>query len=336
MNGFLKKHGWEFESPLAQDGSSRSYARVSKGNQNAILMMNERNTPGHHIEDFIRISGWLNSIGLNAPEIYEADGPYLLIEDFGDQSFKKAMAQGEDAHKLYGLANDVLTTLSVKDCPLALPDYDQSKVHEKRRWIIDWYLPTQLSSSSLHGASVQSTNAKMDHTHKACNDGVVVGVDIEEIAQNYLNVWEEIERQLPPCPQGFLHIDYHAENLMWLPDCTDLARVGILDFQGAMIGPKPYDLANLLEDMRFDVPKDIREEILGKYDEEFRSWYRILATQFHCRLMGQVIWWEKEQGKPQYLQYLPRLQNYIREALKDPLLKPLAKYFSTIGLDFNP
>ncbi|MEM7680180.1 MAG: phosphotransferase [Pseudomonadota bacterium] len=302
---FLNTHGWSYEQPLAQDGSSRSYARVSKGDQSAILMINEGNTPGHHVEDFVSISGWLNSIGLNAPEIYEADGPYFLIEDFGDQTFKKAIEGGANANELYALADEVLTTLSVKECPLTLPDYYQSKVHEKRRWIIDYYLPTVIDVD-----------------------------DIEGVAQEYLNVWEEIERQLPECSQGFLHIDYHAENLMWMPDREGLARVGILDFQGGMIGPKPYDLANLLEDMRFDVPADIRDNILTKYDEEFRAWYRILATQFHCRLVGQIIWWEKEQGKPQYKQYLPRLKNYIHEALKDPLLRPLKNYFTDIELDF--
>lgn len=303
MNDFLNKYGYTLIQPIAQDGSSRSYARVAKGSHSAILMHAPENTPGHQIVDFIRIAEWLNSIGLNAPDIYEAEGLYLLLEDFGDTSFKQAIEQGTDVSQLYELAHEVLTTLSMAECPLALPDYYESNVHKKRRWIIDYYLPTQ---------------REVD--------------DVEAVAQEYLNVWEGVERSLPPCPQGFLHIDFHVENLMWLPDQAGLKRCGILDFQGGMIGPKPYDLGNLLEDMRFDVPAEIRAQILSHYDEEFRAWYRVLATQFHCRLMGQIIWWDQEQGKPRYRQYLPRLQNYLVEALKDPLLQPLDEFFRKINL----
>lgn len=307
VNEFLDKHGWTAQQAFPQDGSSRHYFRIEKNNQTAILMdCSENPSPGHHQEDFIRIAGWLNSVGLKAPEIFEAEGSFLILEDFGDRPFKKAIAEGVNAKDLYNLAHEVLSTLSVQECPLDLPDYYESRVHEGRRHIIDWYIPTVFDLENL-----------------------------DEIASQYLLCWEEIERSLPKCPKGFLHIDFHAENLMFLESEQGIKQCGILDFQGAMMGPKPYDLANLLEDARTDVDESIKNTVLKTYDEDFQAWYRVLGTQFHCRLMGQFIKISYETGDDKYLKYLPRVASYIDQALENPILSPLKLFFGDLGLDFN-
>ena len=306
MNQFLDRYGWSVVKEFPQDGSVRKYCRVEKNNQTAILMdAVEPEASGNRIDDFIRIGEWLNTIGLKAPEIYEADGPYLLLEDFGDVSFKSAIEQGSDVAELYSLARDILEVMKDEDCPLELPDFYDARVYKGREFLIDWYLPAIGFENGQH------------------------------VLNAYLEAWNEIENTLPDCPQGFLHIDFHVENLMWLPEEQGIKRCGILDFQGAMIGPKPYDLANLLEDARADVSEDIRTDILSQYDVEFCAWYRVLATMFHCRLMGQFIKIALEQDNDKYLQYLPRVSGYINEALNDPILGPLNTFFKDIKLDFS-
>jgi len=144
-------------------------------------------------------------------------------------------------------------------------------------------------------------------------------------------------------PQGFLHIDYHFENLMWMPEGKDMNRCGMLDFQGAMNGPVPYDLANLLEDARVDVPSHLREAMLDRFCEDmtpaeedtFRSWYRVLATQFHCRVIGQFIRLAVRDGKMRYLQHMPRVAGYINEALTDPVLAPLKQWLDKHNVRFD-
>ena len=53
-------------------------------------------------------------------------------------------------------------------------------------------------------------------------------------------------------PQAFMHRDYHSRNLLVVDATTPadamLANPGIIDFQGAMVGPITYDLASLLRD----------------------------------------------------------------------------------------
>lgn len=307
-------HGWTKQSPVGQDSSIRRYFRVQKGRQNAILMEtvpdgSAHATPGHSLGDFIRIQAWLEEIGLKPPAIYEADleQGYLLLEDFGDLCFRETMKISGRAKAMYVLAARVLEHLSQTQCPLELPKYYDSHVHKRHRRVLDWYMPAARGVKNEDG-----------------------------LLEAYKSVWDEIESSLPPCPQGFLHIDFHAENLMWLPDESGLKRCGILDFQGAMHGPKPYDLANLLEDARSDVPADLRMRILKRFDVETRCWYRVLATQFHCRVIGQFIKQACIDGNTSYLPHIPRLENYMRDALQDPLLKPLKQFFDDCGVDFSP
>ena len=303
----LQTSGWSVVAAIGEDGSSRRYTRIAKNNRTAVLMeMTGPATPGHDIHDFIRIGQWLRSIGVNAPDIYDTGDGFLILEDFSDLSFKKALGQGADQSLLYALAADVLKTITAAPCPLALPDYFQSHVHAGHRRVIDWYLPVAHQKQNTDG-----------------------------ILEDYAKAWVAIEKNLSPPALGFVHADYHAENLMWLPGRSGLHRCGLLDFQGAMRGPLAYDLANLLEDPRQPINPDLRDAILQNHDPDFRGWYRVLATQFHCRVIGQFIKLAMRAGKPRYLAYIPALEAYIREALHDPLLAPLQAFFNDIGLDFS-
>jgi len=303
---FLTQEGWAIAAPLGQDSSLRRYFRVAKGKAHAVLMEavpddSPLAMTGHKMGDFIRIANWLRSVGLSAPEIYAQDlaGGYMILEDFGGLSFKQALDDGQE--RLYDCAADVLDHLAAQQNLPDLPQYYESHVHARHRYVMDYYARPK---------------------------------NVEEAVTRYLAAWQTIEASLSPCPQGFLHIDFHAENLMVLEGRTGLQKCGLLDFQGAMIGPVPYDLVNLLEDARRDVPDDIRAKILARYDKTFQNWYRVLGTQFHCRVIGQFIKLAEE-GKPQYLAHIPRLEEYIKTALRDPLLLPLKTFFEEWGVDFS-
>ena len=110
-----------------------------------------------------------------------------------------------------------------------------------------------------------------------------------------------------------------------------------------MRGPLPYDLANMLEDIRSDVPEDVRKAMLDRYcsgmskeDREiFESWYRVLATQFHCRIIGQCLKLAIAGGRDDLLIFLPRVASYLQTGLKNSLLEPLQKWFMSEGIDFT-
>lgn len=323
---FLVRTGWSAAniSAVGEDSAFRRYFRLQATNGHTAILMeavpdgSAYVTPGHNMKDFIRISEYLRGLGLRAPDIFEVDSEegYMLLEDFGSTSFKMALDAGHDRTELYALATDVLKFLhqNAKAGDIVLPEYYASHVHTGRRRLVDWFMPVQKGVPNRDG-----------------------------LAEEYLAVWDSIEKSLPPVPQGFLHIDYHFENLMWMPDKADKDRCGILDFQGAMTGPVPYDLANLLEDARVDVPADLRQAMLDRFcegmdavaEQNFRNWYRVLATQFHCRVLGQFIRLAVRDGKPRYLQHLPRVAGYINEGLKDPVLAPLKSWLDNHGVSFD-
>lgn len=301
---FIEKHGWSVAEILPQDGSARSYMRIEK-NGNQALFMDCGPTEGisyiTRLSDFVRIGNWIASLGLCAPQIYEGDEKtnVAIIEDFGNISMKQAIIDGEDPKRLYAAANEILSVLQAAQCPLELPHYKTSFMRTARQRFVDWYVPVY---------------------RRAMNeDGLV---------NNYHSMWDEVEAQLDPYKESFMHVDFHVENLMYLDGGQGVNALGIIDFQEAMIGPESYDLSNLCEDMRADVPQDIQDALKANKDDNFLCWQRVLGTQFHTRLLGQCLRWAMHDNKPGYLKYYPRLLNYTKNALDDPILKPFKDWLA--------
>lgn len=308
---------------IGEDWATRRYFRVGGADGSFILMESVPDhvvfaAPGHRIADFIRIAATLRVAGLHAPEIVAVDERegYVLMEDMGDVSFYTAIENGEDQGALYTLATDALCRMgdAFTANTLKLPLYRDTHVHKGRRRVIDWYAPLVRGSMNPEG-----------------------------VVDDYLTVWDDIEKQLPPAQSGFVHGDYHVQNLMLCAGERDLGRCGILDFQGAMWGPLAYDLANLLGDIRRDVPKDMADAALARRTknmtkdekETFAAWLSVLMMQFHCRVAGQVIRLAAVSGKPAHLRHMPRIQNYMREGLKNPALAPLAAWFARENITFD-
>lgn len=315
-----RKIGVETLHPLPRDVSPREYFRGRKGDRDFILMLYPDASAPHReeMQGFIRLGAWLGQQGIKTPALYEKDEQqcYALFEDLGAQSFGARLRDGSvNQEVLYTLATDVLITLGhAEHLPDGLPLYKDSRIHENRRQIVDYY---------------------MTLLHKERPDNQTV--------QSYLSVWDKIESALSPCPQGFVHGDYHLENMIYVTHETNVKRCGLIDYQDALHGPLPYDLVNLLEDARIDVPQDLRAAMIDRYCDgmsapdkaAFLDWYRVLGTQFHCRVLGLFIKLSAEQGRDSYLVHINRLQNYIKDALENPILLPLKVWFEKEGVDFS-
>jgi aminoglycoside/choline kinase family phosphotransferase len=304
---FLFQHKWENPQFLPQDGSSRSYARVHKGDQTAMFVWYA--PTGNTLDYYIKIDDFLKKNGIRTPEIYAADPKqgFAILEDFGNVSMKQAMIDGADKATLYAKACETLKQLRTMTNLPPMMDFRNSNCYIGARRVIDWYLP--------------ATSLKANRP--------------DEVTR-FFKVWDGIEAQLPPPAQGFIYVDFHAENIHVLKDGT----LGFIDFHdpitnSPLYGPLMYDLSNLLFDMRMEVPEDIRKAAMKDLTQEEKNWVFILATMFHCRLLGQCIRWAIVDNKAGYLKYLPRLENYVREALKNPALAPLKHYFDDLGLDFT-
>jgi aminoglycoside/choline kinase family phosphotransferase len=125
--------------------------------------------------------------------------------------------------------------------------------------------------------------------------------------------------------------DYHAENLIWLPERTGAARVGLLDFQDAMAGHPAYDLVSILQDARRDVPPEVEAAMIARYvaatgqdGETFRAAYAVLGVQRNLRILGVFGRLCIMGGKSHYIDLIPRVWGLLLRDLEHPALSPVA------------
>ncbi|MDY0028881.1 MAG: phosphotransferase [Pseudobdellovibrionaceae bacterium] len=312
--------------PIGEDWSQRKFFRVRKGDKTAILVhsvpdYDPKAVAGHKLGDFIDIGKFLSGMSVSVPEIYATDlnRGMMLIEDFGDRDFVELVSDRNKQKQAdaYRLATRCLMHLykSGPSLPIEITDYSRSHIHKGRQRVVDWYLPAVLKRKNPDFQIIE-----------------------------YMSLWEKIEIGLPPVEKRFLHGDFHPGNLMYLPERVGYHQVGLIDFQGGMIGPAPYDLVNLLEDARRDVPEDIKKACLDQFvgalppaeRESFLAWYPVLAAQFHFRVIGQAIKLALRSDITRLMGLMPVLSRHIRKDLKNPLLAPMRQWFDDLGVSFDP
>ena len=315
---FLTDHGWsdaEFQT-MGADMGLRRYAKLLRGKDTALLMDTSRCGERESLNNFIKIADYLRDFGVNTPKIYHYDlGTSLsIIEQLGEESLGFKKNNNHDPNEIYQIAIHALVTIKneAKSNDLNLTNYNDTHLRECLDQFVDYYVP--VASSHEAGRNIQD---------------------------EFQSTLKEIEENLPPCPMGFCHADYHLENLMW---CSDKeGGYGLIDFQDAFWGFCGYDLINLLEDARQTVPNDIKTEMKNIYcsdmtekeREIFEAWYTYLSMHFHCRVIGLFIKFAKENGGTEFLAHIPRLQGYIKQNLKDPLMKPLNEFMIKNQISFD-
>ncbi|WP_299349139.1 phosphotransferase [uncultured Shimia sp.] len=299
IDQFLSQAGWSeaLAKPLAGDASNRRYVRLSQGKKRAVLM-DAPPTSGEDVRPFVTIATWLRNAGLSAPEILfeDPDNGLLLLEDLGDDIFVRVVADAPDQElPLYRAATDVLLSLHRLPAPDTLVAYTPQRMAEMTAPVYDWYL-------------------------RGCGGDPSKSSGLVAPFQDILEA---------NCPETDVIIlrDYHAENLLWLPDRQGVARVGLLDFQDALVGHRSYDLASLLQDIRRDVPLEIEEAMILHYvehsgleEQRFRVAYAAQAVQRNLRILGIFARLCLHSGKPHYVDYMPRLWSLILRGLNHPAL----------------
>jgi aminoglycoside/choline kinase family phosphotransferase len=311
MADFLAARGWAGVDPvrLAGDASFRSYYRLTDGGRRAVLM--DAPPPLEDVRPYVEVAKLLCRLGLSAPEIHAEDPEhgFLLIEDFGDDTYTRLLADGADETALYGLAIDTLVALqravAATGVP-TLPAYDEERLLAEAALLTDWYAPAVL------GAKLPDT-----------------------VREDYLARWRAVVPDAAlPGPTLVLR-DYHVDNLMLLPGRPGVRGCGLLDFQDAVTGPASYDLMSLLEDARRDVPPELREAMIERYLAAFPGLDRaaflrsaaILAAQRNCKILGIFTRLWRRDGKPAYLPHIPRVWRLLEDDLRrEPELRPVAEW----------
>jgi hypothetical protein len=233
---------------------------------------------------------------------------FLLIEDFGDDTYARLLDRGADERALYTLAVDTLVELQRAVDAYGSPDlpaYDAERLLAEAALLVDWYAPAAL------------------------------GQPLCDARRNeYLDRWRMLLPQAALPSETLVLRDYHVDNLMLLPDRAGVQGCGLLDFQDAVCGPPSYDLVSLLDDARRDVPADLRRRMTERYLAAFPALDRaafvrsaaILAAQRNCKILGIFARLWRRDGKPRYLVHLPRIWRLLEQELAHPALEPIARW----------
>ncbi len=302
---FLARHGYAIHhaAPLAQDASFRRYLRLTAGPRPAVLM---DAPPPEDIRPFLHVAAHLAGLGISSPHIIAADetAGLVLEEDLGDDLFA-ALLSPSTIEPLFDAALDLLITVQRAPPPPGLPS---------------WHAP----------AMIQATlNPLFDWWWPACFANAPPDAARHDIQQ----ALTEMLAPLGAGPTGFVHRDFFAGNLIWLPHRPGPRRVGVIDFQGAAIGHPAYDLLSLLQDARRDIPPAIETRAIARYlaarpeldPPAFRAAYAAFAAQRHLRVAAQWVRLAGRDGRPHYLVHGPRTWRLLDRALRQhPVTTSLA------------
>jgi len=330
--------------PLPGDASTRRYERLVPTDGPTLMLMDQapaaesppcdpswtpdqRRAAGWNavarlsagkIEAFAAVAAHLKALGLSAPELPALDAPngLAVLEDFGDALFARVIADGADEAPLYLAAIEALATLhDAGDPPAVLTGpggdwpmltYDEIALQGGADLFVEW-LPRLDARATFDEAAVA----------------------------DWREAWAPIVASGAGGASVMAHRDYHAENLIWLPDRQGAARVGMIDFQDAVRAHPSWDLHSLLQDARRDVSPTLEAQALDRYfalrpdvdRTAFMADYAGLAALNQARIIGIFARLIARDGKPRYRQFMPRMWRHLNANLEQPALAPVARWF---------
>jgi tRNA threonylcarbamoyl adenosine modification protein YjeE len=322
---------------MAGDASTRSYARLARNDGFVILMNSPKRPDGpaiydgkpysaavHLAEDvkpFVAIANGLRERGFSAPAVQHADLDVglLITEDFGGAGFVEGDPPAPIPER-YQAATDMLAALHglalPETLPLApqitytIPAFDTDALLVEVGLMPQWYLPDR------NAAPTEAARAE------------------------FTELWRQLLARPAAAAKTWVMRDFHSPNLIWLDERADAAKVGIIDFQDAVLGPAAYDLVSLLQDARIDVPEALELAMLPRYirarlatdqtfdPAEFAELYAIMSAQRNTRLLGTFARLNRRDGKPQYLKHQPRIWTYLNRSLDHPALSGIRAWYA--------
>jgi aminoglycoside/choline kinase family phosphotransferase len=320
-------------APLAGDASNRRYFRVelSGGSPGSLILMqlaepeafkqSEEAVSGATVPitelPFVNILNHLLKADVSVPVLYHYDqaAGLLYLQDFGDTTLTEACRQAAPS-ELTQRYRDAIDTL-VRIQTVAT-------------------VPANPGCLAFHrGFDVPLLMWEFDHFLEY---GVVArcgrpmcAEDLQPVRAEFLKIAELLAAQ----PRVFTHRDYHSRNLM-----VEGRRLGVLDFQDALMGPPAYDLASLLRDAYLALDELLIDELIAYYLDcmarqgttgldrgTFRRLFDLTSLQRNLKAAGRFVYIDRVKQNQKFLADIPRTLGYVRRNLaKYPELNTLWKH----------
>ena len=283
---------------LPGDASARRYHRIQfSDNQETAdvryIVMDSADEQDA-MRQFINVAE-LMSPAINVPSFVaqDLDKGFLVLQDFGTVEFAHLLTDAAPAqiNDHYQLAMQTLADLQTVPVETAksqyqLPDYDAELLDREMNLFSEWFMP-------------------------------YVGVEPETTVWG--NLKSVLMTDILQQPQVIVHRDYHSRNLM--QDQADISRLGVIDFQDAVIGSYTYDLVSLVRDAYVDWSES---QISGWVDDfwqlqqqraiattdtvaQLENDMNVMGVQRHLKVLGIFIRLSERDGKDRYLADIPKV-----------------------------
>ncbi len=321
-------------SPLAGDASNRRYFRIhlNGGTPKSLILMqlaepegfkqSEEAVSGAAVQigelPFTNVLSHLSACQLPVPTLqyYDREAGLLYLEDFGDLTLAEACREAAPSRvaDLYKRAIDGIVVLQTKGTAPANPKC--VAFHRKfdaplLMWEFDHFLE-------------YGVVARLPKPMKP-DDAAIVQNEFRRIA--------ELMASQPPV---FVHRDYHSRNLM-----VDGDRLGIIDFQDALMGPSSYDMASLLRDAYIALDESLVDDLIRHYLDRlagqglrldaalYRKMFDLTSIQRNLKAAGRFVYIDRVKHNPKFLADIPRVLGYVKRNLaKYPELATLRTHLT--------
>ncbi len=343
IRAFLERHGRADATRryLQGDASPRKYEAI-RSRHGVEVLMNAPQMPydpplrdgksyrqiahlAENILAFAAVDGLLAGQGFRVPEMRgsDLDAGFLILENLGTEGVRDA--SGDPVAERYEAAGRFLAHLHGVHWPdhapvtgypdHAIAPFDRDAMMIEVSLVGQWYAPRMMGRPLT-----------------------------EAERQAYEAAWDKVIADIADSEKSLLLRDYHSPNLFWFPEAGGKDKIGIIDFQDAMIGPAAYDVASLALDARVTISPQLEQAVVTAYcgerralghsfdEEAFRKAYAAMGAQRNAKLLGLFVRLDERDGKPVYLQHLPRIHDYLGRVLKHPVMIPVARWFEELGL----
>ena len=326
---------------LTGDASARAYETIREtvmtGDTLPPILMNDPAAPdgpplqnglpysriAHLAEDvrpFVAVGAALRRHGLAAPRIHAADleAGILLLENFGTGTILRGGRPDPERYRACAaLLAERMDWALHGPLDLPLPDgttctvreYDRGAMQVEVDLLADWYV------RDAHGRDLTAGER-----------------------ETFEGLWSDLFDRIEGAPQTLVLRDFHSPNIVWRPWRDGADRIGIIDYQDALVGPHAYDLASLAQDARVDIAPELEADLVshycrrrqGGFDEPaFRETYAVMAAQRASKILGIFVRLDLRDGKPHYRAHLPRMRDYIARSLAHPTLRELRAFYAS-------
>ncbi len=299
---------------LSGDASFRKFYRSP---QNSVIVFSKKNKY-LNLAIYEAINSCLIKNGVKAPKLKKEfyNKNYIEIEDLGNETIFKILKKNKNKIKIYFNAIKILKLIqkirtknlvTFKKIKYKIPEYTETKILSEANLFLEWYLPKVIKKARINKIR-------------------------KEIKNSFVNLFKKLKLK----KKVFVHRDFHVSNMMY-----HKKKIYLIDSQDAVYGNIAYDLASLIDDVRFKTSEELKNKIFKMFvklnnsidQDKLKNDFDILSVLRNFKVIGIFTRLSVRDKKTRYMRMIPYAWKIIENRtsknliFKDLEIK-LNKYFS--------